>query len=111
RAILRAETPLLFRHWRSRATRVAARRLTDMKLGAASSANGTLSTVSSGQAWVQGLWMDFRRRGAATCTRCGESCPLAMAVRDAPRGYQLQCVQCGWATPWFDWRDGEIALL
>jgi len=57
------------------------------------------------------LWTEYRQLGTSSCEHCAESAALVAAVRDTPRGYQLLCACCGWATPWFDLRDGEIVLL
>lgn len=60
---------------------------------------------------VQRLWRAFKKDGLAECLRCKTRGALAIAVRDAPRGYQLVCVSCGYGTPWFDRKNGKIVLV
>ena len=60
---------------------------------------------------LRDLWAEYRQHGSGVCGHCNKSSALVAAVRDGSPGYQLVCSCCGWATPWFDRREGQIVLL
>jgi hypothetical protein len=68
-------------------------------------------TPSSEETRLRDLWADYRQHGNSVCGHCNESSALVAAIRDGSQGYQLVCSCCGWATPWFDLREGEIVML
>jgi hypothetical protein len=82
-----------------------------MKLDAHDVRPGRTSASPARPLALGDLWSAYRTGGGAICVRCERSASLVAAVRYEPRGYQLICATCGWGTPWFDWRDGAIALL
>jgi hypothetical protein len=66
---------------------------------------------SAQRPWLQRLWLAYRADVRLLCPDCGSDGTFVLAVSYSPRGYQLRCSRCLWRSPWFDWQDGQLALL